>query len=82
MLNKEVYINRRKKLKENFRDGLILIMGNNFSPLDCEDNTYPFIKQCKNTRDSSTRSVSVVGDSDRLMILYRMEDKIVLQDWN
>ena len=53
MLNKEVYINRRKKLKENFRDGLILIMGNNFSPLDCEDNTYPFIKQCKNTRDFS-----------------------------
>lgn len=44
MLNKEVYINRRKKLKENFRDGLILIMGNNFSPLDCEDNTYPFIQ--------------------------------------
>ena len=31
-------------LKENFKDGLILIMGNNFSPLDCEDNTYPFIK--------------------------------------
>ena len=44
MLNKEVYVNRRKKLKENFRDGLILIMGNNFSPLDCEDNTYPFIQ--------------------------------------
>ena len=44
MLNKKVYANRRKKLKENFKDGLILIMGNNFSPLDCEDNTYPFIK--------------------------------------
>ena len=44
MLNKEVYANRRKKLKENFKDGLILIMGNNFSPLDCEDNTYPFIQ--------------------------------------
>ena len=44
MLNKEVYVNRRKKLKENFKDGLILIMGNNFSPLDCEDNTYPFIQ--------------------------------------
>ena len=44
MLNKEVYISRRKKLKENFKDGLILIMGNNFSPLDCEDNTYPFIQ--------------------------------------
>ena len=25
MLNKEVYVNRRKKLKENFKDGLILI---------------------------------------------------------
>ena len=44
MLNKEVYVNRRKKLKENFKDGLILIMGNNFSPLDCADNTYPFIQ--------------------------------------
>ena len=44
MLNKEVYVNRRKKLKENFKDGLILIMGNNFAPLDCEDNTYPFIQ--------------------------------------
>ena len=44
MLNKEIYVNRRKKLKENFKDGLILIMGNNFSPLDCEDNTYPFIQ--------------------------------------
>ena len=44
MLNKKVYANRRKKLKENFKDGLILIMGNNFSPLDCVDNTYPFIQ--------------------------------------
>ena len=44
MLNKEVYISRRRKLKENFKDGLILIMGNDFSPLDCEDNTYPFIQ--------------------------------------
>ena len=44
MLNKEIYVNRRKKLKENFKDGLILIMGNNFSPLDCQDNTYPFIQ--------------------------------------
>ena len=44
MLNKEVYISRRRKLKENFKDGLILIIGNDFSPLDCEDNTYPFIQ--------------------------------------
>lgn len=44
MLDKKIYIDRRKKLKENFQDGLILIMGNNFSPLDCEDNSYPFIQ--------------------------------------
>ena len=44
MLNKEVYVNRRKKLKQNFKDGLILIMGNDFSSLDCENNTYPFIQ--------------------------------------
>ena len=43
MLNKEVYVNRRRKLKENFKDGLILIMGNDFSPLDCEDNTLSLI---------------------------------------
>ena len=44
MFNKEIYVERRKKLKENFKDGIILIMGNDFSPLDCPDNTYPFIQ--------------------------------------
>ena len=44
MFEKIFYENRRKKLKENFKSGLIVIMGNNFSPLDCEDNTYPFIQ--------------------------------------
>jgi len=42
MLNKEIYVNRRKKLKENFKDGLILIMGNNFSPLDLDGKTKVF----------------------------------------
>lgn len=44
MFNKEIYVERRKKLKENFKDGIILIMGNDFSPLDCPDNTYQFIQ--------------------------------------
>lgn len=44
MFDKEVYINRRKKLKENFKGGLILIPANNYSPLDCKDNTYPFMQ--------------------------------------
>ena len=44
MFNKEIYVERRKKLKENFKDGIILIMGNDFFPLDCPDNTYPFIQ--------------------------------------
>ena len=44
MFNKEIYVERRKKLKDNFKDGIILIMGNDFSPLDCPDNTYPFIQ--------------------------------------
>lgn len=44
MFKKEVYENRRKKLKENFKEGLILIPANNYSPLDCKDNCYPFLQ--------------------------------------
>lgn len=44
MFDKEIYIERRKKLRENFKNGLILIPANNFSPLDCKDNCYPFIQ--------------------------------------
>lgn len=44
MLGKEIYIERRKRLKENFKEGLILIPANNYSPLDCKDNCYPFLQ--------------------------------------
>lgn len=44
MFDKEIYVERRKKLKENFKDGIILIPGNNYSPLDCKDNCYPFLQ--------------------------------------
>lgn len=44
MFTKETYIERRKKLKENVKNGIILICGNDLSPMNCEDNTYPFMQ--------------------------------------
>ncbi|WKN30926.1 aminopeptidase P family protein [Porifericola rhodea] len=38
----QVYIHRRKVLKEQFTDGLILLMGNNESSMNFRDNWYPF----------------------------------------
>ncbi|MCW3805375.1 aminopeptidase P family protein [Plebeiibacterium marinum] len=42
MFKKEVYINRRKALKHKVGSGIILLLGNNESPMNYEDNTYPF----------------------------------------
>lgn len=44
MFSKEVYIERRRKLKEYFKDGIILIPANDYSPLDCKANCYPFLQ--------------------------------------
>ena len=44
MFDKKIYIERRKKLKEQVKNGIILICGNDLSPMNCEDNTYPFIQ--------------------------------------
>lgn len=44
MFSKEIYLKRRKKLKDKFKSGVILIPANNFSPLDYKDNCYPFIQ--------------------------------------
>ena len=44
MFTKETYIERRKKLKETMKEGIILICGNDLSPMDCKDNTYPFVQ--------------------------------------
>lgn len=44
MISKEIYIERRRKLSEKIKSGIILIPGNNYSPLDCKDNCYPFIQ--------------------------------------
>lgn len=39
---KEIYINRRKRLTENVGSGLILLLGNEDSPMNYADNCYSF----------------------------------------
>ncbi len=42
LFNKSIYIERRKKLAAHVNDGLIILLGNNESPMNYEDNTFPF----------------------------------------
>ena len=42
MFDKEVYIKRRKRLKEQVGNGLILLLGNEESSMNYLDNCYPF----------------------------------------
>ena len=42
MFQKTTYQNRRKGLQEKVQSGLILLLGNEESGMNCKDNTYPF----------------------------------------
>ena len=42
MFNKEVYIKRRNRLKEQVANGLVLLLGNEESSMNYFDNQYPF----------------------------------------
>ena len=42
MFDKNVYINRRKRLVEKMGGGLVLILGNGEAPANYTDNTYKF----------------------------------------
>jgi len=42
MFSKNVYINRRKKLQSRVESGIILMLGNNDSPMNYADNVYHF----------------------------------------
>jgi len=42
MFEKSVYSARRKKLKKAVGSGILLILGNNYSPINYTDNVYPF----------------------------------------
>ncbi len=42
MFAADVYIERRRRLKEQVQSGLILFLGNEESPMNYPDNQYPF----------------------------------------
>lgn len=42
LFSKEVYINRRKQLAKNVGSGLIILLGNEDSPMNYTDNCFPF----------------------------------------
>ncbi len=42
MFSTQVYSDRRERLKTRFRDGLLLFLGNDDSPMNYADNAYPF----------------------------------------
>src|SRR6185437_4618632 len=42
MFDKEIYIKRRKRLKEQVGNGLILLLGSEESSMNYKDNLYPF----------------------------------------
>lgn len=42
MFSKETYVQRRKGLQEKLQSGLVLLMGNELSPMNYADNTYHF----------------------------------------
>lgn len=44
MFDKNIYIQRRKLLKNYLKTGIILLPGNSNSPMCCQDNCYPFIQ--------------------------------------
>lgn len=42
MFNASTYINRRKKIKDQLKSGVVLLAGNDESPMNYTDNTYHF----------------------------------------
>lgn len=42
MFSKETYINRRDLLKKSVNNGIILILGNTYTPMNYPSNTFPF----------------------------------------
>jgi Xaa-Pro aminopeptidase len=42
MFGTNTYIERRNRLKKDLKSGILLFLGNDLSPINCLDNTYPF----------------------------------------
>jgi len=42
MFSSKVYLNRREKLRQIMKDGIVIILGNNESSMNYPDNTYKY----------------------------------------
>lgn len=83
MFDKDVYISRRKRLKELVGNGLVLIVGNSESPMSYADNSYDFIQDSTFLYYFGLNSPDLVGvmdvDSDEDYIFgkeFTMDDII------
>lgn len=83
MFDKDVYISRRKRLKELVGNGLVLIVGNSESPMSYSDNSYNFIQDSTFLYYFGLNSSDLVGvmdvDSDEDYIFgkeFTMDDII------
>lgn len=83
MFDKDVYISRRKRLKELVGNGLVLIVGNSESPMSYADNSYNFIQDSTFLYYFGLNSPDLVGvmdvDSDEDYIFgkeFTMDDII------
>lgn len=83
MFDKDVYISRRKRLKELVGNGLVLIVGNSESPMSYSDNSYNFIQDSTFLYYFGLNSPDLVGvmdiDSDEDYIFgkeFTMDDII------
>ena len=83
MFAKNTYIERRKKLKENVKSGLILICGNDLAPMNYADNSYPFVQDATFlyyfglNRDNLFGLIDVDNDKDYIFGKELTMDEIV-----
>ena len=54
LFSKETYVARRRKLRELIGDGLILLFGNNDSPVNYPSNAYKFRQDSISSAKSAT----------------------------
>ena len=64
MFEQNVYIQRRKVLRERVGSGLILLMGNEESPMNFKDNTYHFRQDSTFLYYFGVQAASIVGVLD------------------
>jgi len=72
MFKKETYIQRREKLRNDVKNGIILFMGNNESPMNYADNTYHY------RQDSTFLYFSGIKHPNLAMVLDIDEQKDIL----